>query len=234
MMDNEYTLEKAAALLGVKPETLQKKIDLGLIDAHDEEGKKIIGRDEIIKLYGNIADDDENPESAKVLERVPAGSRRTKKKITGDIPKGAFVVEDEEAIKLTQDRDVIHDRILSMMDHIERLNYKIGQYNAIEKGKNAEFWKRIGALHPDKIHYKSSYAAELRDGKLVISPFKDDQSEDRFPKKIQILIAKIKEANMPGPLKDLMIKTIKNGTLPPKEIIQGVGLDPNDYYDDDE
>jgi hypothetical protein len=232
-MDSDYTLEKAAALLGVKLETLEKKIAQGLIVVHDEGQKKLISRDEIIKLYGNISDDDENPDKAKNKEQKPNGSRRNNRTLD-KLPKGTIVVEDEEAVRLSNERDKVHDRILAMMEHIERLNYRISQYNAIEKGKNAEFWKRVGVLYPDKINYKTNYSAEIREDKLIIYPIKGDQSDDGLPKKIQLLISRIKESNMPPQVKDLMISTIRGGTLPPKEIIKAVGLDPSDYYDDDE
>ena len=248
MDKNEYDLPAAATILGVEESKLQQMVDRGEVEARDENGKKMISKATIAKLFGNISNEQDDPEKAKVIEKTPT-SKKTKLPKKTRLPKGAISLDEEfisaddpkahektvmneakrKLVALYRERDEVHNRIGSMIGHIEKLNYRIGHMRKIEEGKLSDFWLMAGSIFKQITHNSNMSVAEY-EGKLIICPANAEATESGNDK-IAKLINRIKNTVMPSQVKDAMIAAIKAGKMPPDQIIQELGLNPDDYHD---
>jgi len=244
--DNEYELPAAAAILGVSIDKLQQLIQRGEVEAIDYNGTKTISKKTIAELFGKISETQDEPEAAKVKENVPADKKKRSKKTT--LPKGAISLEDEPIAEndtdsqrkivenevrgkirsLYRDREAIHQRIGSMLDHIEKLNYKVAYLKKIEEGRLAEFWQTVSSLFRE-VNHKTNFAVGEVNDKLYIYQGEGEASDKSPNTLIQQLINRIKKAGLPTQISDAMIAGIQNGQLPPPRVIKDLGLDPDDY-----
>jgi hypothetical protein len=242
---NEYELPAAAAILGVDPEKLSQMIQRGEVEARDENGIKWISKATIAKLFDRVSNDQDDPEKAKVLEKVkkPKLVKKTR------LPKGAITLEPEPILAddpkaqekevinnakkqmsaLYEERNKLHTRIGSMIEHIQKLNYRIEHMRKAEEGKLSEFWLLAGSVFK-QINHKSNMGVAEYNGNLIICPADSDCIESGNDK-IAKLINAIKNTIMPSQIKDGMIQAIKDGKMPPDKIIRDLGLNPEDYHE---
>jgi len=256
---NEYDIQAAAAILGIDEDKLKQMITRGEVEARDENGVKWISKSTIAKLFDKVSNDQDDPGAAKVIEKTPAAKKIPKIPKKSRMPRGAISLEEEyigandpkvhekavvnEArkalVKIFHRKEELHLRVGNMLEHIEKLNYRIQHMRKIEEGLISEFWLKAGSAFK-QITHNSGMAIVEHEGHLIICPSAEAAVADSSNDKIGKLINRIRNAIMPDQIKDSMIAAIKAGKLPPDQIIQELGLNPDDYHegnirsDDDE
>ena len=117
-----------------------------------------------------------------------------------------------------------------MLGHIEKLTYRISHMKKIEEGKNSDFWLTAGSIFKQITHDSNMSIAEF-EGKLIICPSSSADTAESGNDKIAKLINRIKNSAIPSQLKDGMIQAIKQGKIPPDDMLRELGLNPDDYHD---
>jgi hypothetical protein len=218
-MQEFYELEAAAALLGVKPETLISLSNKNLLETEEQEGHLMVPKKEIIRLFDKVSDDDADPtpEKATVKEKVPnAPKKKPKEEAPEKDTPGIIVIDDEKLKAIHQERDDYRTKANNLVDRINRLQYKVALLKTMEAGENAKFWHLASLRHPEIV--AGNFVCEEYEDQLLVRP---STAKDAAEEKIE----KIKGSPLPDPIKKALIEGIKRGEDIPPWLNQFFGID---------
>lgn len=192
-MNETYSIERAAYLLGVPIEKLQALVEENLVETVQEEGEDLIPKREIARLYPWLAEQDSDPADSQAAPAPMSPAPDTQdasvveveaNRVTG---RDTLVIEDEELLRIHEEMESYRRRIESMRGKMHRLGAKVSRLQAMATGEHARFWDRALALYP-QLQSAGRTGLEARDGKLLLHLGVEEPEDDfreRFTRLVQ-------------------------------------------------
>lgn len=190
-MEQSYTLERAAYILGISEERVRDLITQNLVATIQENGEVRIPKKEIARLFEQLpseeAQDAEKNDVRKALS--------TATPIPVNETEGVWV-EDEVLLQIHEERKRCRERLRNLSQKIRRLTQKMERLRIIEAGENARFWDRACVLYPF-LNSEGRFEAEEIDGRLCIHSAPSNTEDDFKERFREIIIEGMKKGHLP-------------------------------------
>jgi len=165
-MEKMYSIQGAAALLGVDEEKVKNIVSDRSIPTIEQDGEIMIKPSGMVELFDCISDEDADQEREEKHQNNENIKKSHEKQLEGK--EDVIVIKHDDLLNIHNKRRNLRERSTSIIGKMRRLETKVKEYKSMENGLNAEFWHLAKTHYPQLWQEKNFVSEELDDGILVI------------------------------------------------------------------